>query len=136
MGGVSFFSFGKDAVFVESMFSERIFLSGIEEVVDLPFSGYECLIASILEDPGDGNFTVPIEIAATINCWVMMRVPARTVWIATRQEADSSCAADGRDIEISKFDTGSREAVDIGCHIFLTAVTAKPIFADIIEQDE
>mgnify|MGYP006422612793 FL=1 len=79
MSGVFFFTFGKDAVFVKSVFSERIFLSGIEEVVDLPFSGYKCLVASILEDPRDRNFTVPIEIAATINCWVMMRVPARTI---------------------------------------------------------
>ena len=66
----------------------------------------------------------------------MMCVPARTVWIATRQEADTSRAADGRDIEITKLDTGPREAVDIGCYIFLTAVTTKPIFANIIEQDE
>ena len=66
----------------------------------------------------------------------MMRVPARTVWIAPRQEADTSRAADGRDIEITKLDTGSREAVDIGGYIFLTAVAAKPIFANIIEEDE
>ena len=84
----------------------------------------------------NADFLIPIQVPAAIDGRIMMRMPASAKRITTRQQHRAARTANRRDIEVAKLEPRLCELVDDGSLILLTAVTPKPVFPNVVQEDK
>ena len=136
VGRMPRFSFREEAVFVEPVFFQCVLLGRVEQVVDLPFAGDARGIARVPQQAGKRDFPIPIEMPAAVDGRVVVRVPARAERVSSGEQHCPARAADRRDVEVAELQTAVGKAVNIRCFVFLASVAAKPILADVVQQNE
>ena len=113
---------------------QRIDVDG--EIIDLPLAGNRRGIAAIAQHTGPRRLAIPIEAAAAVDCRVVMCMPAGAKAVATGVELGPSRAAERRDVTVPKPHSLGREPIDSRRALFVAAVTAKPILAYVVGQDD
>src|SRR5262245_40707146 len=125
---------GPNQVLLKSMLCQRARL--VIEIIDLPFAGDARGIASVTQETRKNNITLRIKAAAAVQRCIVMQSKARTMRITPREQNSTAWSAYRRRVAVFDPHSCSRQPVDIWSASFLASVAAKPLLADIVEQNE